>query len=260
MKHTINSIRIACFMALSVLISTGFSSCKKKTDAPATGTFYFHMHTNIDTNEVADEAALYRDVMGRHFSLSSAQFYISAITLHNANGTSYTFPDTYILKTIDSEVNIIGSAPIGTYTHVSFNVGLDAAANATMPSSHASGTALANSDMWFGNTGQGYKFMMIKGVADTTAAQNGTNLVHFSYEIGSAANLKTVTMPVRSSAYAPYILTKDGNEYIHVVCDYGVLLSGINFKTQDSTNTYTANPAIATMIADNINALFRYEE
>jgi hypothetical protein len=260
MKQQNNTTRIAGIIALSLITSGIFTSCKKSTSAPATGTFYFHIHTNIDTSEVDDAAALYRDATGRHFGLSEAQFYISSITLHSATGSTYTFPDTYVLKNIDSEQYLVGTAPIGTYTSVSFNVGLDAATNATTPTTHGAGTPLANSDMWYGTTTQGYKFLLIKGFADTTTGQTGTNLVHFSYAVGSSANLKVVNMPTRSGSLAPYVLTKDGNEYIHMICDYGALLSVINFKTQDSTDTYTADPATATAIANNIPAMFSYEE
>ena len=224
------------------------------------GTFYFHMHTDIDTNEVESATELYSDASGRHFGLSVAQIYISNIMLHNVNGTMYTIPGAVVLKTIDSEEYVIGKAPVGTYDQVMFNVGLDATTNALQPTGFTTTGYVPNSEMWFGNSTQGFMFMKLQGMADTTTFQTGTNLVNFSYEIGSAANLKTVTMPTRTGTLSPYVLTKDGAQFIHMSCDYGALLSVVNFKTQDSTDTYTINPSLSATIANNIPNLFRYEE
>ena len=249
--------------AVAFLLIISGTACHK-TNIIATGTFRFHLHSNIDTNEIADSSFLYRDAMGRHFSLNIPQFYISGVTLVNANGNNYTIPNVYILKTLDSEEYLIGTAPVGTYTSVIFNVGLDVAANSGQPSGYTVGNPLAQSSMWFGNTTKGYMFMKLQGLADTTALQTGMNPVPFSYEIGSAANLKQVTMPVRGSgsysSYTPYILTAGSTQYIHMICDYGKLLSVVNFSTQDSTDTYNINPTLATTIANNIPAMFKYEQ
>jgi len=225
-------------------------------------TMYFHLHTNIDTNEVDDTSALYRDSSGRHFGLSTAQFYISNIMLHNVNGSMYTISGAIVLKNIDSEQYVIGQVPVGTYDDVMFDVGLNPTTNALQPSGFTTTGYIPNSSMWYGNATQGYMFMKLQGFADTTTAQSGTNLVHFSYEIGGSSNLKSVTMPMRTgNPYYLYTVTAGGgNNYIHIICDYGKLLSGINFKTQDSTDSYTLNPTVATTIANNIPNLFHYEE
>ncbi len=249
------TILVSSFIAGLVLFA---SSCKTK-DSNSTGTMYIHLHTNIDTNEVADDTTLYDDGTGRHFSLSTGKFYLTDITLHNVTGTTYKFDGVYILKTIETEQYLVGQAPVGTYDYVTFTVGVSGADNSKAPSSFASSHALSAGDMWFGNTTEGYMFLKAEGKADTTAAQNGTNLMPFVYEIGTAANLKTVTMPVRTGSLTPYILTAGGTQYIHMACDFGKLLSGVNFKTYNSLTSPTANPALATTIANNIAGMFDYE-
>jgi hypothetical protein len=247
----------SAILAIALIIFA--CACKTKNDN-LTGTVYIHMHTNIDTNEVADATTLYNDGTGRHFSLSTGQFYLSDIGLHNVNGTTYKFNGTYILKTIGTEQYLVGLAPVGTYDYVSFNVGVAASDNSTAPSGFASTHPLNNTDMWFGNTTQGFMFMKIEGLADTTAGQTGTSLVHLSYQIGSASNLKTVTMPARTGTIKPYVVISGATEYVHLVCDYGKLLAGVDFKTQNNTNTYTTNPTLAGQIANNIAGMFDYEE
>jgi len=251
--------RLAITVIAIAAISCGITSCKKNSGSSAPmGTFYFQLNTYIDTNKVVDTAILYRDSSGRHFSLSVAQFFIYNVVLQNANGTSYKIDNAYILKDIDSIQYVIGSAPPGTYNTVSFNVGLDAETNALSPSVFAPADSyIPTGNMWYGNTTQGYIFMQLQGYADTTATQTGINPVHFSCNIASAANLETVTMPVRG-AYPPYTLAANGTCYINITCDYGKLLSAVNFKTQDSTDTYYFNPALATAIAGNIPNMFRY--
>jgi len=251
---------------LIVIISISSMSCKKTTSNPtaATGTVWIHLHTNIDSNEVDDTAGLYTDANGRRLGLSVAQFYISNVVLTNVNGSKYTIQNAHVLKNIDSEAYIVGTAPIGTYNAATFDVGLDDATNALQPTAFTTTGYIPNSTMWYGNTTQGYMFMKLQGFADTSAAQTGANLAHFSYEIGSSANRKTVTMPTRGTgnyaSYPVYTLLSGGTMYVHVICDYGKLLSVVNFKTQDATDTYTTNPSLATTIANNIPNMFRYEE
>ncbi|MGN6566721.1 MAG: MbnP family protein, partial [Flavipsychrobacter sp.] len=206
------SISMLSLSIISVLIS----SCKKNNDngTPATGTVYIHLHTNIDTNELDSKTQLYSDGNGRQFSLSAAQFFISNFKLVSANGTVVSIANARILKSIDSEQYLVGNAPIGTYTSVTFDVGLDDATNAMNPAAFTTCGYTSNSSMWYGNTTQGYMFMKLQGTADTTATQTGTNLVPFSYEIATAANRKTVSTGSRGtgafSSYPVYTLLKDG--------------------------------------------------
>jgi hypothetical protein len=256
-------IIITCILA----IFTGANSCKKKSEPAAMGTFYFHIHTKIDTNEVANGNTLYRDSTGRHFSLSVAQFYISGVKLHNVTGSYYTIPNSIVLKSLDSEQYVIGQAPAGTYDGVSFTVGLDPATNVKTPGEFSNTGYIANSSMWFGNTTDGYMYLQAQGMADTTATQTGANLVPFSYklgampELGGDLDLKTVTMSMRTGALKPYTLFGGSSSYIHLNCDYGKLLSGVNFKSQDSADTHSSNNTnTAIGIAGKIPDMFLYEE
>jgi hypothetical protein len=169
-----------------------------------------------------------------------------------------------VLQWMDSEQYLIGQAPTGTYDYITFDVGLDAATNALQPAAFTSNGFVSNSSMWYGNTTQGYAAMFIQGMADTTAAQSGTNLLPFFYKISSSGNLKTVTMPTRGTgayaSYAPYVLTASGAQYVHMICDYGILLSAVDFKTVDSTDSYTIKPWKASLISNNIPNAFRYED
>ncbi len=252
-----NKWKLAAVAAMVSLIA-GMGACKKSDNAVVAtpkGVLYFHMHTDIDTNEV-DSAMIAMDAIGRHFQLDTAEFYISGVVLHKADGATYAVSGAYALKTMAEEDIKIDSVPTGNYTSVSFNVGVDAAANQTNPATYGASSVLSvqNPSMWFGSTTQGYIFMNIAGYADTTVAQNGPVNRHFSYQLGTSGMLATVNLPVMN-------FTVVGNEvsFVHLIADYGKVLNGVSFKTQNEATPFV-NATIATQIANNISNMIRYEE
>jgi hypothetical protein len=251
MKNKIKFIIPSIFCAAMMF---SFNSCKKDdTPTPeASGTLYMHIHTNVDTTE-ADSGLVCTDATGRHYQLNLAQFYMSNIVLHKADGTTYTVPNTYELKTIDVEEYLVAGVPAGNYSYVSFDVGIDAATNAMDPSMMGGGLGPQTPSMWFGSTTQGYMFMNVQGIADTTAAQTGPVNCAFSYQLGTSSMLRNVTLPAQA-----FSVVSGQAQIVHIIADYGHLLQGINFKTQGNATPFV-NAAVATQIANNIPNMFRYE-
>jgi hypothetical protein len=242
-----------------------FFSCKKNTDSSPThtpeaiakGSLLFHLHTNIDSTEVLyGDTAL--DASGRKIVLSIAQFYISGITAQNTDGSVVTFPGVYLLKKTETEPYAVGSIPAGNYTSVSFVIGLDSIANTNSPSMFSDSSNVLSAQtpsMWFGNVSQGYIFMNVQGFADTTLDKTGLPNIPFSFKIGSNKLCRKITMPQQN-----FTVTANQQQEIHMVCDYGKLIQGINFKTQNTTDTYTINPSVANQIANNIPSMFSYAQ
>ncbi len=245
-------------LAASLCLLT-LAGCRKKSQpadqpAPANGTLYLHIHTHIDTTEV-DSGMVAKDATGRRFELDLAQFYISGITLKKADGSTVSAGNVYLLKKIAQEQYLVGSVPSGNYLSVTFNVGVDAAANQTTPASHAPTDALytQNPSMWFGSTTQGYIFMNLQGKADTSALNNGPVNAPFSYQLGTSSMLKTFTLPDKAFTVAP-----GQSQLVHIIADYGKLLQGVNFKTQPTATPFS-NAAVAAQISNNIQFMFHYE-
>jgi len=260
MKTTIkNKLILAALICLAGLY---LSSCKKKDTTPpppANGTLGFHLHTDADTNEVANYDSVYVMTGGRKISVHLAQLYISGIQMVKPDGSTYTVPGSIILKKQQSEVYVIASVPSGNYTSVSFNVGLSAATNASTPASADS--TLNVPAMWLGSTVQpsGYAFVNFQGKIDTTAAVNATvaQMVAFTYKIGTNANLKTVNMPTQNFTISPNQI-----QYVHMIIDYNKLFTGI--KLSANSNLSIITPAdnalpLATQIKNNIPLMFKYE-
>ncbi len=258
MKNKIYSALLFIAVVAGLLVFTG---CHKTKDKAANGQFGLHLHTQIDTNEVDTLGFLYPDANGRLMAINDARMYISAIGLQKEDGSWYDIPGSLILKTYETEEYYIASVPSGNYTSVRFYVGLDSATNASTPDSHnnSSGqdTVLSSTlepNMYFG-PGQGYKFLYLSGAVLPTGSHSP---VPVSYQIGGSASYKLVTMPTLNYTVQPGVL-----HYVHIWCDYGRLLEGINIatNTNDVGNTFGTGAQIntATLVADSIPNMFTYE-
>lgn len=256
MKIYFNLIMVASCIIL-------IHACSKPTDStPATtqsttGSLYFHLHTDVDTNEVANYDSVYILTGGRKISVSKAQLYISDIQLVRGDSSVYNVPNTILLKVQEIEPYFVGNVPAGNYITVRFTVGLDSATNLKTPT--PTDTALYNSTMWFDISAQpkGYVFVNFQGSIDTTASANGNNLIPFMYMIGIEANKKQVSMP-----YQNFTVLAGQTQYVHMIIDYNKLFTGVNLSNPNNlmimnlTDNTTTN---AKAISNNIPTMFHYE-
>ncbi len=261
MKKIINKL----FLAFAIAVCISSLGCKKEstssTVATATGRLYFHLHTNVDTNEVENYGTVYKTSDGRKVSLTKAQLYISNIQLIKEDGSLYSISDTIVLKQLDPEQYFIANVPVGNYKAAKFHVGLDATTNAKPSSVNA---LLNIPDMWFGSSAQpdGYVFVNLEGNIDTTANATGTEaqMQPFMYKIGTNAHYKEVTMPNHTPIYA---VAKDQTTYMHIIIDYNKLFSGIQLGNSMNLMVHTAadnTSAICNTMSNNIPSMFGYEE
>lgn len=259
MKSIKTNLYLASAFICAILF---FAACKKKDSTPhpiinnataGNGTLYFHIHTNIHNTEADSGVAVYDSVINRQIKLTVAQFYISSIRLKKPDGTFFPLSGVYVLKTIGQEEYLLATVPSGTYTSVSFDVGIDSATNNKQPASFPPTSPLSQANMynggWFGGT---FIFMNIQGYADTSVAQSG-KFAPINYQTGTDPELEHVNMPAQN-----FIVTNNQTQYVHIVADYGKLLQGVNFKTQATSNPWNNLPVIQS-IAANIPNMFRYE-
>jgi hypothetical protein len=271
-----NTAVVLAFIFVAFLSGSFMSSCKKSGGSSSgkdSATFYFHLHTQIidstiggnadgyDSNTTGSSStnAWYIDGAGRRIELFVPQFYITGIMLTNANGSMYSIPNAILLKGLDSEDYYVAKVPVGTYTAAMFTVGITGADSVVSPSTMfiTDGNAFpTQSTMWSGSDNYGMK---ITGAYDTTSAHTGTNPLPFSLTIPNGLTIQhPITLPTRgSSSYPAYIATSGSINYVHILCDYGQLLSYINLKTSNQTSV---NPLIADTLANNLTNMFRYEQ
>ena len=249
---------------LLILISIFIIACNKKSDTPAPttekGTLMFHLHTNVDTNEVDNYGTVYITSTGRKISVNKAQLYISNIQLIKLDGSTYNVPDMIVYKIQETEVYTIGQVPVGNYKSVSFQVGLSPATNAIATGTGID-TVLNHSAMWLGSTSQpdGYVFLNFKGSIDTTTNPVGSvnKLQAFNYLIATNANYKKITMPVQN-----YTIIPGQTQFIHMIIDYNKLFTGIQLNDSNNLMVTSASDnasALGMKIGNNIPSMFRYE-
>jgi len=255
-------LSILCVSALLILAS----ACGKHKDPIVTTTvdstaLYFHLHTNLDTNEVDAYNEIYTMESGRRISAGITQLYISNVQLIKADGSTYDIPAVIVYKTQETEVYSLGNVPVGSYKSVRFHIGLDSTTNTLAASSNA---ALDHSEMWFNPSAQpgGYVYVNFAGKVDTTTNGNGPDslMQTFTYKLGTSAAYKEVTMPDHSPVYS---FAKDIPQYIHLVVDYSKLLTGIqlnNTANLSITNATGNTTTLGITINSNIPSMFSYEE
>ncbi|MBS1683530.1 MAG: hypothetical protein JSS76_02175 [Bacteroidetes bacterium] len=249
-----STIKVSFLVLVAVVLFTG---CKKKTDTP-TAMLMLHIHTNIDTDEV-DQGSVYTNAAGQSISLNRAEYYISGIKLTKTDGSTVDVSGTTLVQ-LGIEEYSVGNVPTGSYKSISFNVGVQSADNHKDPSTQTGALAVQNPVMNYSTTANGYIFLAVAGLVDSNAS--GTPNKAFSYQIGTDALLKNVTLGDHSAApyNAPYVATANGSITIHIIGDYGKLFGNTDMIQNSQTNSTDVNAALGSTLAGNIPSMFDYEE
>lgn len=134
----------------------------------------------------------YLNEAGETFRINYFQFYVSNIVLYKQDGSTYAIPESYFL--VNPQANnkiIVEKMPFGSYTGISYMIGVDSARNVSGVQKGALDPALAQGMFWSWNTG--YVFLMLNG-SSPSSKQNAKN---FEYHISgfrkSNFALQTIT-------------------------------------------------------------------
>ena len=281
-KHTAFLFLFAAFFIYGATMT--FTSCKKTNNNTVSDSavFLFHLHTQIidstiggntdgadsNTTGLPSYNPWFLDSLGRRIELFVPQFFVSNIMLVNANGTMYPLTNVVILKGLDSEDYYLAKVPVGTYVSAMFTVGIvnsDSTMSPSMSFINDGNPYPIQSTMW---TGTDYLGMKITGAYDTisgdTAFTPASAPLPFSFNIPNGLTIaQTITLPKRGtgamSGFPVYTAIAGSTNYIHILCDYGKLLSAINLRT-----SYSTSVPDGTLIADSLAAklpdMFRYEQ
>ena len=248
-------------IALSVVVV----SCEKDDDKPdptpnpnptiGKTTLKMHFH-----NEVNGEAFVYDQDYEMNvgnteitYSFNRSAFYVSGITLTKLDGGTTTIPDSYLYVTPETKEYEIGEIDEALYTRVSFNIGVDTAANAADPTLQNADHPLApkNPSMhWSWNTG--YIFMALEGNWSDSDGSFGT----FVFHIGLDELLRTVNIDL-----TPNIVAQEGKPaVVHMNLDYAKIISAVDLRTENFSKSMSPeHKVIATKLADAIPSAFEAE-
>ena len=279
MTRTIKTIAL-------LMLGVAFTiSCKKKTDSiPTTpmGYLFFHLHTDFWTTiQGADTTVLpclaiadSSTGTGRKMYVDTAQLILSNVKLLSSSGqVTYTVPNVRF-KVTQNEIVYIGQVPVGVFSGVRYNVGVDSAINSVI--APPSDTALYNNTSMYyngaSNPSGGYTFIYFSGYIDTTAGATGIwtdttknghpGFLKFSYKIGTNKNLITInigTNPSNVSSSNPsgqYEVVYGEATYVHQIINYYKIFFGYQAfpytSAQLTVGPSNPNTAVAQKIISNI--------
>jgi hypothetical protein len=244
---------------LFALLALGLSGCHKtESNKTPSAMLMFHLHTNFDTSE-AEDGVYYADpnLPGHNIQVTRGEYHLSNIKLLSSTGSWVSIPNVVLIKN-DIEDYMVGNIPTGTYTSVSFSVGLPSTVNHTDPSGYPSDSILSpqTPSMHFSTKDQGYIFMAFEGKDSA-----GGSITNFNYYLGTDSMLTSVTMPDHSTA--PFKAVDGGSVTVHMIADYAVLLGSLNPQGTGNASinsTVAGDHGKATTLTSHIPSMFIYEE
>jgi hypothetical protein len=199
--------------------------------------------------------------VGVPYDFEIAQFFISNITLHQSF-SEYLFTDDFctdnhfVFVSPTQNEYTIGEFPPGTYTGISFTLGVDTAVNNVVFPAEAciavtAGHPLQNTDM-FWSLALGYLHLKIEGGVDTSSVPDAILDESLVVHVG--------TDPLARAVQLNYDFTGERNKYtkLDIRIEYGELLKGVNLRTDHHSQT-TESPealALATSVIDNAANMF----
>lgn len=242
--------------ALSAAISLFSASCSKSDDStPTSGTVMMHFDNMVGSQTLALNTATYLNSMGDSFTVSKWNYYISNIVLNGASGTaSFTEPVSYHLieaEDANSQMFNITNVPAGTYTSISFMIGVDSLHNV----SGAQTGALDPGKGMFWDWNSGYIMFKMEGNAPKAVATGGKLTYHVGGFMGENNTVRSVSL-----SFASPITVNGNTSHMHIVADLAKALNSPNAVDFSALQTIHMPGAAAKKIADNYAGMFSIME
>lgn len=240
------TISLTKFYSGILLLTALVTGCNKHNSSnPTFSKAHFDFNLKVGSTTLELDTMKYFNAAGNPYGVNRMNCYISAITLKRADGKKYTSNKVfYIDPTVTSKSFFnLDSIPPGTYTEISFLMGLDSAHNKT----NALPANLDNLNMaWPDMMGGGYHFLKLEGnFADLGGSKKG-----YAVHLGRNKNLVAVVLTTKMSQLYwdhSYSLMFDVNEVFQNPYTY-------DFNIEKS---YTmSDTAAMTKIKNNISDAF----
>ncbi|HPS28087.1 MAG TPA: hypothetical protein PK269_10810 [Bacteroidales bacterium] len=157
---------LAYFAFLTFLIL--FSSCKKENpiaEDKNTGKIVLKFSHKVDGQDVEMDTLKYTNAAGNHFMVNEIQYFISDVTLHNADGSTFLIKAWDDIHYVDTDLpstctwNVLDSIPEGSYNSISFTFGISQAKNQSFMFVNPP----ENNMFWPEFLGGGYHYLKLNG-------------------------------------------------------------------------------------------------
>lgn len=227
------------------------SDCCKYKEAPSSQTqkLFLHIHSEVNGSPLVYNQE-YTQQNGRKYKFTQAYIYFSKPNLDN----TVNFNDKYLLVSPAVDEFELGEVAAGHYHHLHLLFGIDATVNHTDPSSYTSSHALSpQSPSMHWNTTDGYIFIRLEGMVDTTLAMNGPLDAHFMFQVGLDANAKNIELMVMHDVHS------GTNSTIHTSFNFGKLFENVDLRLEKHGMSNGMGASIADKIANNVPAALTVE-
>ena len=224
---------------------------------------------------LADESKTY-DINGATTTFTSARLYLSQIVLHAEDGSDvsleadpitvpakdaddntiqHTVTDKIVLVKSDTglEEYHLGTVPSGRYTGMSFKLGIQGLDNrvdaSQVPAGHPLAKQTDKNNHW--NWSAGYQYIRVDGMVDTDGDGAGDEV--WETHLGTENFLTQIDLSL------DYTLNDDEASLLHVMADYGALLTNVDLNDPEQRLCHTAdNLPVAQKVGANISSAFMF--
>jgi hypothetical protein len=222
-------------------------SCKKHESfvLPEYTKAKFTVSTKCDASDIFTDSLININSSGNIYSIHTVNFYISNIKLKRDDDSIYTSNKIIYIDPLLSLKNnfYLDSIPVGNYTEISYNIGIDAIRN----KDYSLTSTLDNLNMaWPTAMGGGYHFLKMEGhYLDTLNISQG-----YAVHLGKNENLITINQNLALKQ------RNDNHEY-SMIFNLNEVFANPNKYDLNIENNYTMSDSIAMLkIKNNIKDAF----
>jgi hypothetical protein len=236
-----NFIKVAAFSCVAVT-SVFLTSCKKEEKEPEATTGKVEINLEHKWGMSAANFELNTDLThpmtGDVLNFTTFKYYVSNLKLKKSDGTWYTHPNSYFLVDASDATSTkltLTSVPVGSYTELSYTMGVDSTRNVSGAQSGALSTS--NNMFWSWNSG----YIMVKAEGTSSNSSSGS----FTFHLGgfSGANNIVTTksavfgsdLKVNGSKSVEVHMTVNPAKLFHTIGS----VSGVNMVHMPGANAVT---------------------
>lgn len=250
------SVILNTLFVSAILLSV--SSCRKadlpQPTPPDTtkkeGSVKFELFNQVGSSDMNMSGTWYKNENGDSFQITTFNYYLSNIKLNKADGSSYAEPESYHLvqqSDASSRNFSISNVPAGTYSSVTFTIGVDSLRNVSGAQTGALDPA--NGMFWSWTTG--YIMFKIEGVSPQSTQSGNIFMLHAGGFKGENNVLRTITLNF------PNAITVNGDvNHIHLTANAQKALGSPNPISFATTSVIMSAGANAKALADNYQNMF----
>ncbi|MEP6713265.1 MAG: MbnP family protein [Ferruginibacter sp.] len=244
-----NKILNTCFFQAAVIIGGFFLLSGFYAEIPAkkNGGLVIHF-LNIANKKKIERDSTYQNTFGEAYTISKLKYYISNVRLNN-----FEEPESYHLIDAFSSDSFSIALPAGSYTNISFLLGVDSIKNC----SGAQSGALDPLNDMFWTWNSGYVMFKLEG----TSASSTADLHRIEQHIGGyKGNYKTMREINLSLTANPIIITADKSQNLTIEINLDKYWQGINDIKIAALPVLTTAGEKAGKAADNFPGMFSVQQ